>query len=319
MAMDGLRGYLQLASGLAEMSRARATEAASALLSLSSGLTSGRSSTNVQLQVQELAEELLAAAAANRRSLIALVRSEVERALARSPIPPDELDRARAAVAKLSADVEALQAQLLTNPAVGEVAAKLGLVGHGVSRPVDEGVVVDAAFTGPVDEPVPAPPRRRPPRSQIAGGASTRPVATDAGDNGAERPADTGASSTPAGTTSAPTKRTAATTKATTKKAAAKKATTKKATAKKAAPARAAAVTTTKAARASAGTGGPAKKSAAQKSTAKKSAARKTATARTATTKAAPAKKAATTKTATKTAAKKTAKKAATPTSGSGA
>ena len=314
MAMDGLRGYLQLASGLAEMSRARATEAASALLSLSSGLTSGRSSTNVQLQVQELAEELLAAAAANRRSLIALVRSEVERALARSPIPPDELDRARAAVAKLSADVEALQAQLLTNPAVGEVAAKLGLVGHGVSRPVDEGVVVDAAFTGPVDEPVPAPPRRRPPRSQIAGGASTRPVVTDAGDNGAERPADTGASSTPAGTTSAPTKRTAAATNATTKKATAKKATTKKATAKKAAPARAAAVTTTKAAPASARTGGPA-----QKSTAKKSAAKKTAIARTATTKAAPAKKAATTKTATKTAAKKTAKKAATPTSGSGA
>ena len=314
MAMDGLRGYLQLASGLAEMSRARATEAASALLSLSSGLTSGRSSTNVQLQVQELAEELLAAAAANRRSLIALVRSEVERAVARSPIPPDELDRARAAVAKLSADVEALQAQLLTNPAVGEVAAKLGLVGHGVSRPVDEGVVVDAAFTGPVDEPVPAPPRRRPPRSQIAGGASTRPVVTDAGDNGAERPADTGASSTPAGTTSAPTKRTAAATNATTKKATAKKATTKKATAKKAAPARAAAVTTTKAAPASARTGGPA-----QKSTAKKSAAKKTAIARTATTKAAPAKKAATTKTATKTAAKKTAKKAATSTSGSGA
>jgi hypothetical protein len=329
MAMDGLRGYLQLASGLAEMSRARATEAASALLSLSSGLTSGRSSTNVQLQVQELAEELLAAAAANRRSLIALVRSEVERAVARSPIPPDELDRARAAVAKLSADVEALQAQLLTNPAVGEVAAKLGLVGHGVSRPVDEGVVVDAAFTGPVDEPVPAPPRRRPPRSQIAGGASTRPVVTDAGDNGAERPADTGASSTPAGTTSAPTKRTAAATnattkkatakKATTKKATAKKATTKKATAKKAAPARAAAVTTTKAAPASARTGGPAQKSTAKKSAAKKSAAKKTAIARTATTKAAPAKKAATTKTATKTAAKKTAKKAATSTSGSGA
>ena len=232
MAMDGLRGYLLLASGLADMSRAKATEAASALLSLSSGLTGGRSSSNVQLQVQDLAEELLAAAAANRRSLIALVRSEVERAVARSPIPPDELDRARAAVAKLSADVEALQAQILTNPAVGEVAAKLGLAGHAVSRPADDGVVVDAAFTSPVDEPVPAAPRRRPPRKQIADRASTRPVATDAGDNGAERPTESAASTEPAvtTTTAAPAK------KAATKKAApAKKAATKKAATKKAA------------------------------------------------------------------------------------
>ena len=328
MAMDGLRGYLLLASGLADMSRAKATEAASALLSLSSGLTGGRSSSNVQLQVQDLAEELLAAAAANRRSLIALVRSEVERAVARSPIPPDELDRARAAVAKLSADVEALQAQILTNPAVGEVAAKLGLAGHAVSRPADDGVVVDAAFTSPVDEPVPAAPRRRPPRKQIADRASTRPVATDAGDNGAERPTESAASTEPAvtTTTAAPAK------KAATKKAApAKKAATKKAAATTAAPTATA----------------PAKKAATKKTATKKAATKKAATKKSAaTTSARPAKKAAKTTTtaarpsgavttkkaaATKSAAKKsTAKKsaakksaakksAATPATGSGA
>ncbi len=313
MAMDGLRGYLLLASGLADMSRAKATEAASALLSLSSGLTGGRSSSNVQLQVQDLAEELLAAAAANRRSLIALVRSEVERAVARSPIPPDELDRARAAVAKLSADVEALQAQILTNPAVGEVAAKLGLAGHAVSRPADDGVVVDAAFTSPVDEPVPAAPRRRPPRKQIADRASTRPVATDAGDNGAERPTESAASTEPAvtTTTAAPAK------KAATKRAApAKKAATKKAAATTAAPTATA----------------PAKKAATKKTATKKTATKKSA----ATTTARPAKKAAKTTTtaarpsgavttkkaaATKSAAKKSAakKSAATPATGSGA
>ena len=313
MAMDGLRGYLQLASGLAEMSRARATEAASALLSLSSGLTSGRSSANVQVQVQELAEELLAAAAANRRSLIALVRSEVERAVARSPIPPDELDRARAAVAKLSADVEALQAQLLTNPAVGEVAAKLGLAGHTVSRPADDAVVVDAAFTGPVDAPVPAPPRRRPPRSQIGGGAATRPVATDAGDNGAERPADI---STPAATTPTPAT-TVAAKKGTAKRAATKKGTAKKAaTTKAAGSARPAAVTTKAAATKKAATksatptkAAATKKAATTKKTAtkktaddrtKKTATKKTATKKTATKKAAPAKAAATKKSASK-------------------
>ena len=309
MAMDGLRGYLLLASGLADMSRAKATEAASALLSLSSGLTGGRSSSTVQLQVQDLAEELLAAAAANRRSLIALVRNEVERAVARSPIPPDELNRARAAVAKLSADVEALQAQILTNPAVGEVAGKLGLAGHTVSRPADEGVVVDAAFTSPVftspvDEPVPAAPRRRPPRKQIADRASTRPVATDAGDGGAERPTKSFAAPTEPAvttTTTAPAK-TAATTgghrrrrrrptrrrpnKAATNKAATgNKAATKKAATKRAAPAKRAATTTV-----APTTTAPAKKAATKKAANKKAAPAKNAAT---TTTARPAKKAA--------------------------
>ena len=227
MAMEGFRGYVQLASGLAEMSRAKAMEAASALLSLSSGLAGGSSGRNVQ--VQDLAEELLAAAAANRRSLIALVRGEVERAMANSPIPPDELDRARAAMAKLSADVEELRAQVLANPAVGEVVAKLGLAGYASSRPVErpaaaaeaggvasmrprsaeEGLVVDAALTAPVEEPASAPPRRRPPRTAIAG-----------------------ATSEPAVTRKAATKK-ATTTKASTKKAATKKASTKKAATKR--------------------------------------------------------------------------------------
>ena len=252
MAMDGLRGYLLLASGLADMSRAKATEAASALLSLSSGLTGGRSSSNVQLQVQDLAEELLAAAAANRRSLIALVRSEVERAVARSPIPPDELDRARAAVAKLSADVEALQAQILTNPAVGEVAGKLGLAGHAVSRPADEGsssTPPSPARSSPARSTSRSPPRpadarrasrsptgRRPVRSPptpVTTGPSVRPSLA-----ASTEPAVTTTTTAPAKTAAtkkaAPAKK-AATKKAATNKAATKKAATKRAAAKKAA------------------------------------------------------------------------------------
>jgi hypothetical protein len=264
MAMEGLRGYVQLASGLADMSRAKAMEAASALLSLSSGLAGGSSGRNVQ--VQDLAEELLAAAAANRRSLVALVRGEVERAIANSPIPPDELDRARAAVAKLSADVEELRAQVLANPAVGEVVARFGLAGHATSRPVEpaagdaeasgvasmrpkaveEGLVVDAALTAPVDEPASAPPRRRPPRTAIAGQAATKKSATK----------------------KAATKK-AATKKAATKKAVATKSATKKAGAKPA-------TATTSAAKKSAAKKSATKKSAATTSTAKKSGARAT-------------------------------------------
>jgi hypothetical protein len=272
MAMEGFRGYVQLASGLAEMSRAKAMEAASALLSLSSGLAGGSSGRNVQ--VQDLAEELLAAAAANRRSLIALVRGEVERAMANSPIPPDELDRARAAMAKLSADVEELRAQVLANPAVGEVVAKLGLAGYASSRPVErpaaaaeaggvasmrprsaeEGLVVDAALTAPVEEPASAPPRRRPPRTAIAG-ATSEPVVTR----------------------KAATKK-AATTKASTKKAATKKAATKKASTKKAATKRTGAPkSTTKktGTKPATATKTAAKKSATKKSAAKTSTAKK--------------------------------------------
>jgi hypothetical protein len=313
MAMEGLRGYLQLASGLAEMSRARATEAASALLSLSAGLSGGGGpGRNVQGQVQDLAEELLAAAAANRRSLIALIRSEVERAVVSSGLPADELERARAAVAKLSADVEELRAQVLSNPAVGEVASRLGLGGHGQSRPADpfagaadedfgstradsgDGVVVDAVFTGPVDEPVAAPPRRRPPRKQIADQAATKAVpATQAAakksaarktaatrkataapaKQASTRSSTPGAvSTTVAGPTATPTKAAAkkSTTKAATKKAATKKAATKKAATKKAATKKAA---TKKAATKKAATKKAATKKAATKETATKKAA----------------------------------------------
>jgi hypothetical protein len=287
MAMDGLRGYVQLASGLAEMSKAKATEAASALLALTGGLSSARSGKDVQVQVQDLAEELLAAAAANRRSLIALIRSEVERAMAKAPIPPDELDRARAAVAKLSADVEELRAQVMANPAVGEVAAKLGLAGRTDTRPAADpfadavaadggAVVVDTAFTEPAEPPAPAPPRRRPPRKQISAQAATRPVPadadTDASQDSAEPRTTTGATATTVATKAAPAKKATATRSAA-KKTAATTATAKKATARKATARKATARKAT------------AKKGAATTATAKKSAASKATTAKKATTK----------------------------------
>jgi hypothetical protein len=280
MAMDGLRGYLQLASGLAETSKAKATEAASALLALSSGLSGGRAGTNVQVQVQELAEELMAAAAANRRSLLALIRAEVERAVARTPIPPDEMDRARAAVAKLSADVDELRAQVLANPAIGEVAARLGLAGRSATRPaepfagdegagvggtradsVGEGVVVDAAFTGPVEDSVPAPPRRRPPRKQIADRSATTTAAKTGTAKKATAKTATARKTTARKTTArktaakgTPATTTAVTTKSAAKKTGAKKA-AKKAGAKKAGATKRASKQTSTSAAASSGGG----------------------------------------------------------------
>ncbi|HEU5001014.1 MAG TPA: hypothetical protein VFT68_18905 [Lapillicoccus sp.] len=295
MAMDGLRGYIQLASGLAETSKAKATEAAAALLALTGGLSSARSGKDVQVQVQDLAEELLAAAAANRRSLIALVRSEVERAMARAPIPPDELDRARAAVAKLSADVEELRAQVMANPAVGEVAARLGLAGRTDTRPATDpfadaaaaevgGIVVDTAFTDSAEPPTPAPPRRRPPRKQIAAQAATRPVPADAdtaaSQDAAEPRTATGATKKAAASTAATSSaRKSTATKSTATKSAATKTAAKKATAKKGAAKKATAkkATATKSAATTSGASTPtAKKGAAKKGAAKKSASQAT-------------------------------------------
>ncbi len=176
MALEGIRSYLQLASGLAEMSRARATQAASALLTLSSNVSSNALST----QVQDLAEELLTAAAANRRSIVALVRGEVESAVSRASVMSiEELDRARAAMAKLSADVEELRDHVLASSAVRSipdpgrsavgtvsgVASMLGLGGSArghvsanaadhldepMTRPAQEDLVVNAALGKPV-------------------------------------------------------------------------------------------------------------------------------------------------------------------------
>ena len=121
---DAIRGYLQLASGLAELSRARALEAAGAVLSLPTSMTS----TSMGAQVTALADEILAAATANRASLLAIVRSEVENAVERAGlVSAADLDRARAALLRLSADLEDLRAQILGSSAVRSV------TGSGVS------------------------------------------------------------------------------------------------------------------------------------------------------------------------------------------
>ncbi len=132
MVFDAIRGYLQLASGLTELSRARATEVANAVLNLPTSMASGP----MAAQVAALADELLAAATANRASLLALVRSEVENAVGRAPlVPAADLDRARAGLMRLSTELEELRGQVLGSPAVRSAAesghaAIAALTGH---------------------------------------------------------------------------------------------------------------------------------------------------------------------------------------------
>jgi septal ring factor EnvC (AmiA/AmiB activator) len=79
MAFESVRAYVQLASGLGDLTRARATEAAQGLLSLPA--TSIATGTKMASQATALADELLAAAAANRSNLTIMVRDEVDAAI----------------------------------------------------------------------------------------------------------------------------------------------------------------------------------------------------------------------------------------------
>jgi polyhydroxyalkanoate synthesis regulator phasin len=80
MVMDALRGYVQLANGLTEVTKHRAQQAAKALLQQTGAdaLTAG-----VTTKVSDLAEEIVATSKSNRQLLQAIVANEVEGAVAR--------------------------------------------------------------------------------------------------------------------------------------------------------------------------------------------------------------------------------------------
>ena len=73
MNIDSVKSYIQLASGLGETSRAMAKEVASDLVSLS-GIEGKSKQKKAQKKVAQIADELLEAAEANRKQIVALVR-----------------------------------------------------------------------------------------------------------------------------------------------------------------------------------------------------------------------------------------------------
>ena len=114
MAFEAVRGYVQLASGLGEMTKAKALEAAQGLLSLPRADEIGKRA----MQASVLADQILEAAKANRSNLIALVRTEIENALGRAEFARhSDVENARAAVASLSREVEELRASVLAGVA----------------------------------------------------------------------------------------------------------------------------------------------------------------------------------------------------------
>lgn len=76
---DALRAYLELALGITEASRKRATKVVEGLVG-KGGEFVGKSGATAK-QVQAMAGDLIATSAANREALVKLVRFEVDRAL----------------------------------------------------------------------------------------------------------------------------------------------------------------------------------------------------------------------------------------------
>ena len=109
--LDELKPYLEMANGLTEMTRQRATEAAKALIA--QGVLLSAKGGASEKDVREVADEVLGAVQANRDLLLDMVRGEVAKATgAMGFVHVDELDAARRHIERLERQVTALKAQV---------------------------------------------------------------------------------------------------------------------------------------------------------------------------------------------------------------
>ena len=107
MAKRSIQGYVELASGLGELTRSAAKEAAAEILALAGSDASRKKAAK---QVSGLADELLQAAESNRKSLVRLVRREVDSAVAKLDVNriSNDVQSLAATVAGLAAQVDDL-------------------------------------------------------------------------------------------------------------------------------------------------------------------------------------------------------------------
>ncbi len=98
--LDGLRGYVQLASGLTEVTASKARDAAMALVNQGMQLTG--KTPDVMDSVQDIADDLLTTSKQNRELLVGIVRTEVDKAVGRMGfVREDELAALRARIEHL--------------------------------------------------------------------------------------------------------------------------------------------------------------------------------------------------------------------------
>jgi hypothetical protein len=112
MAFDAVRGYVQLANGLTDVTRQRALQTAKQMLDQGGDVVDLAVSTAVSggvgRQVQILAEDLMATSRTNRDLLVGLIRTEVERAVAKfGLVGADELAAMIRVVDRLQSQLDA--------------------------------------------------------------------------------------------------------------------------------------------------------------------------------------------------------------------
>jgi polyhydroxyalkanoate synthesis regulator phasin len=113
MVLDGLRGYLQLASGLTDVTRERARVVAKSLAAQGEAGVGAVLPDSVRAQVSSLTDDLIATSKANRALLLNLVGSEVERATARFGLAfSGELESAKRRAQRLETRVADLEREL---------------------------------------------------------------------------------------------------------------------------------------------------------------------------------------------------------------
>ncbi|MDO8309814.1 MAG: hypothetical protein Q7V58_15850 [Actinomycetota bacterium] len=112
MVLDDLRNYLEMASGLTEVTTAKAKDVVSGLVSAGLSLsTRAMPAPDMMGQVQELADDLVATSRTNREMLVGMIRSEVDRAVGRMGfVREDELAALRRHVQRLEKQVDDLAA-----------------------------------------------------------------------------------------------------------------------------------------------------------------------------------------------------------------
>ena len=102
--LNDLRGYLQLANGLTDVTAAKAKEMAASLIA--QGLILSTKAPDLVGQVQELADDLLSTSRNNREMLVGLVRTEVDRTVSRMGfVREDELAAVRRHVQRLEQEL----------------------------------------------------------------------------------------------------------------------------------------------------------------------------------------------------------------------
>ncbi len=98
--LEGLRGYVQLASGVTEVTASKARDAAMSLVNQGMQLTG--KTPDVVGSVQDIADDLMATSKQNREVLVGMIRTEVDRAVGRMGfVREDELAALRARVERL--------------------------------------------------------------------------------------------------------------------------------------------------------------------------------------------------------------------------